>query len=226
MPSLVVNAVTDYIKRTANRPTFAAVTMVGWVKLGASTASTERHLVSLRNSSTSGAGCSRWTDNNFQPYDDALGTTISPAPSEGSWFYLGFTRDTTNGSRFIWWNSGGTYQADEYALNGGTGTPTAMNVGTRAHYDDKGYIGKYAYWKVWDAVLSQAEMETELPSTTFVRTANANTGFAYSATDISGNSRDWSLAAGVTVDNDDGPPIGPPVPGPKLHFVRSNIRWI
>lgn len=228
MPSLVVNATTDYIKRTANIPLFSAVTMCGWVKLGTSTAGTARNIVSLRNGSTSGAGCTRWTDNNFQPYDDGLGTTISPAPSEGAWMALGFTRDNTNGSRFIWWNSSLTYQADEYVLFGGSGTPNAMNVGTRAFYDDTGYIGKYAFWKVWDAVLTQTEMETDLASATFVRTANANTGFTYTTSDISGNGRDWTHAAGVTLDNDDGPPVseGPPAAGPKLHFIRSNLRWI
>jgi len=66
--------------------------------------------------------------------------------------------------------------------------------------------GKCAQVRLWDAVLSQSEIEAELASSTIVRTANINTAFEDDpSTDVSGNSRPWSVNS-VDIDAADYPP--------------------
>jgi hypothetical protein len=215
MPCLEITTTAGggYITRTANLPSFAAVSVAGWVKLSASTPGSHRSIATLVDQGAWVSGFHRWTDGTSVAMDGAVtGSTsasLSPSPDEsGVWVYCAFSRDNTAGVKVYWWNAAGVLQATETVMEGSTAlTADALAVGARAAYNDRACLGRYAYWKVWDAVLTQAELAAEQFVPFFVRQTDKNTGFASSATDISGNGRNWTLGGSVSVVTDDGPPV-------------------
>ena len=208
MGSILSDSATgDYITRTANLPAVNAVTMAGWVKLGASTAGTDRVVCGIAPfASVNGPRIAKRSDNNWYcEFNWETTNGWSPAPAEDVWVYVAVVSDGTNGITAYWWNSSGTLQDTMTDAGEQTGTAFYMTVAARPQ-TGVGYIGKYAYWKVWDAALSQSDIEADMFSPTFVRTTNANCGFSDSATDIGPNGRDWTLS-GTSFDSDTPPVI-------------------
>jgi hypothetical protein len=206
MGSIVIDGVNDYISRSANLPT-GALTLSGWVKFTTSTSASIRV-----PASASGNGANAYllqnTDNGYCAAGDSTGTNVSPAPADGVWVYMALRKDATQNISITWWNAAGVLQVSEIDTSStGTGAPTVVAVGNFAGNLIYGRVGKYAYWKLWDAELSDGEIEADLFSPTFVRTTNANTGFADSATDIGPNGRNWTLS-GTTTDSDAPPVVG------------------
>jgi hypothetical protein len=207
MGSIVVNDITDSILRTANIPTHTAgFTIAGWVKFTTSSAGTNRQICGLfTNGSTSNCACRQWTDNNFMADAENLGNPVSPAPADDVWVYLALTGAAATGSPTLrWWNASGTLQATEGAAGNPSGTAIYLCVGNEGRLLDRGRVGKYAYWKVWDEELTQGQIEADMFSPTVVRTTNFNTGFADTGTDIGPNGRNWTLT-GTGTDSDTPP---------------------
>ena len=208
MGSILLDGTSDSISRSANLPTFTGLTMAGWVKLGASTAGTVRYICAAGVNGGHQCALVRWSDNAWVVVSGGfIGNALTVAPSEGSWIYVAMRHNSTTGGTVRWYDSTGVLGGSD---NGGadisTGTISGLAVGARAYYNDSAYIGKYAYWKAWDAELSWAEIEAEIFSPTFVRTTNANCGFADSSTDIGPNGRNWTLT-GTGTDSDTPPVI-------------------
>jgi hypothetical protein len=208
MGSIVVNDVTDSILRSANIPVHTAgFTISGWVKFTTSSAGTNRIICSIAtNGSTSGADLRQWTDNTYSAAGATLGNPVSPAPADDVWVYVALTGATANGAPTMrWWNASGTLQDTQAGADPGSGTGLYLCVGNEGRLLDRGRVGKYAYWKVWDEELTQGQIEADMFSPTVVRTTNFNTGFADSATDIGPNGRNWTLS-GTGTDSDT-PPV-------------------
>jgi hypothetical protein len=208
MGSIVISS-GAFIERTANLPSFSAVTLAGWVKLLSSTAGTARYIGGLRTNSTAQMSMVQYTDNAFFGNSGGfLSNQLSPAPADDVWVYFAITQGGGATSTTRWWNASGVLQ-DSKTCDATTGTCNGMTVGARAGYNDNQRNGRYAYWKVWDAELSQSEIEADMFLPTFYASgahyADRNTGFADNGTDISGNSRDWTLT-GTSTDSDT-PPV-------------------
>jgi hypothetical protein len=229
MGSLVVADLTDYIRRRTaegNMPTNATVSMAGWFKRATSTAGTDRYICSCTNG-TSGPKLAFWNvDNKLRMAEVTTNAFSDPQPAVDTWAYFAFSHNGAANPTGYWWLADGTFQSSQIATFSSsfdTETATDMVVGNRSSQYDLAHVGKYAYWKVWNAALTQAEFEAEQFSPTFVRTANANTGFADSATDISGNGRDWILG-GIGTDADTPPVELEAAAAPDLYVTRSNLR--
>jgi len=206
MGSIVANSVSDYARRTANLPASSVYTMAGWVKLDDFSAAQNKYICFLDGT----------TDSGLILYQSEIyvlagpGTTKFTAhPSSGAWLYVAITGNGTNTVGY-WWtdNSGAPLLGDsETRSNSATGSIIEMAVCSRGGAE--GAPGKYAFWKVWDHVLTQSELEAEMYSPTFLTGpdyyADANTGFADSETDIGPNGRNWTWNS-ITTDSDT-PPV-------------------
>jgi hypothetical protein len=207
MGSLVSNAASDYIRRTANIPQYSAASMCGWYKAatGVKAVGATQHIATLG------------TTNSYGPIvrtDGALGVKLyggstsavvaSGSWSEDAWIFITFSTASAPAQIMKFYDSTGSLLGTSSRTDAQTPTWTVMDVAGNS-VGGASAAGKYAYWKSWDAVLNDTEFGDEMFSPTFVRTTNANTGFADSTTDIGPNSRDWTL---TSMDYDaDTPPL-------------------
>lgn len=216
--ALIANASGDYVRRTENLPASSdAFTIAGWFYRSSDRAGGGSyedvldfnmfdgvdpwdHLIEIRPSwetpsgncmslrSTVGGGLDAW----------------SSRPAVDTWFYVAMTSHATNGVRGYWYDASFNLVESKVASITPVGTKSPRSTVTMSHYSDTGrYVdGKCAYVRVWDAALTQSEIEAEMASSVIVRTANINTAFGKdSGTDVSGNSRDWTLNS-ITTDAD------------------------
>lgn len=134
-------------------------------------------------------------------------SNFSPQPPELTWFYLALSCSGTGASdsKLRWWSVSGVLQ-NSVTVAGQSYTPATLYFG-----DPHGAIAyaKYAYCRVWDAVLTDAELLNEMRSAAIVKTASINTALrTNSLTDVSGNGRDWTdVNADVVIDTEDNPPM-------------------
>jgi hypothetical protein len=138
--------------------------------------------------------------------DTAFGAT----PVVGDWFYLGLSCAGTGANQFVarWWDDTFTLQSTATRTSPSF-TPISMSIGD-AGPPAVGDIlqGNVSCARVWDAALSQAELEAEMISSAIVRTANINTAFQDDfAVDVSGNSRPWSTDGAPAISSAIYPPI-------------------
>lgn len=206
MGSLVSAELTNnIIKRTSNIPVYNDASISGWTKI-ASGVKTE-----VSSSLICGFSIEDSLDIEVSPSGDiqmkrmagSRGTIVAEASwSEEEWLYFAISAGSGGAGQTTYvWNAAGTLLGSDSRND--VHTPTWVAVDVAARWDAvRSCRGKYAYWKCWDAALSQAEFESEQFSPTFVRTTNANTGFADSATDIGPNGRDWTIT-GMTYDIED-----------------------
>jgi hypothetical protein len=204
MGSLLANNSGDYARRAANLPTFSAYTMAGWVKLDDFSAATSVYMCWLDGTS-SDAGL--LVNANEAYILAAAGATKFGAHfTAGSWVYIAITGNGTNTVGYWWTDNSGSPQLGNSTTRTttGAGDISQMTVCAR-HTAGTGATGKYAYWKVWDRVLTQANLEAEMFAPGVVDSTNFNTGFADSETDIGPNGRDWTWNS-ITTDSDT-PPV-------------------
>lgn len=103
-----------------------------------------------------------------------------------------------------------------------TGAPTELGIGGRGSGDStEPFNGRVAGWKLWNGVLTRAEIEAEWRQQLPIRSAGLHAGYPIpNATpdgrlDYSGNGR--MLAAGATaVGTEDGPPVPMQLVRPRL----------
>jgi hypothetical protein len=209
MGSIVIDASGEYIANTASTvPAFNAVTISGWVKRASgSSLGALRSICGLGLTGGVNQRFLQWfTDDKFYPLGDILGSETT-ALTEDAWRYVALIGGSTTVTVYSWSVSGSTITLidSDSGCGPNTGTPTEVCIGSRPVSHDQEFFGKFAYFKVWGAALSQANVEAEILSTTFVRTADAYAGFADSTTDISGNSRTWTF--NNTGTDSDTPPV-------------------
>jgi hypothetical protein len=150
-----------------------------------------------------------------------LSNAFSSTPADDVWVYLAITQNGGGSSTTRWWNAAGSLQESQNC-DETTGTPNSVTVGDRAGYLDNQRNGRYAYWKLWDRALSQANLEADMFSPTVVGTSDFNSGFADSTTDIGPNGRNWT-ENGTSWDADT-PPVNLGSPVPIIHHYRMMQR--
>jgi len=198
--ALISNASGDYIRRTANLPASTAFTMAGWFYRV-----TDRNAYESFFELTNGTGYQdiQATTSNVLELNgnDHATQSWSSEPPTGEWFYLAHTSDASNHKGY-WYDSTKTIvEGVKSATRTSSYTPTEMGVLGNVAFNEW-VNGKCAYVRVWDAVLSQSEIEAEMASRRPVRTTNLNTAImSRTGTDVSGNARDWTLNS-ITVDTD------------------------
>jgi hypothetical protein len=210
MGSLVLDAAGDYIRRTASVPSsFEAFTICGWCKVNSSTDGTNNRQI-FEVASSGDLRKIYFDSSNVLRIHHWWGGSdpFSATPNRDQWIFysLSATTGTTDSvfGRWYYDNSGTLTLGGSVMAENQSGTPDSVLCGTRRSVD-YGFAAKFAYVKVWDRRLLNAEIEAEAYSPTVVDDTNFNTGFADSATDIGGNGRDWTLNS-ITTDSDT-PPV-------------------
>lgn len=231
--SLRVSASTDKITRTAALPLYSAATMAGWFKRVGAGGGAREHIMMFRQSSPIATVYLTFipASNNIQ-----LGTpntrqvALSATPADNVWFYAAVRSggDQSGDATAVWFNADGTV--------GGTATNALDYDSLAPVFDSMGFVchptattepfnGLGAYGRVWDAVLTNGELQLELASPTPVRIANLNTAFNEdSVTDVSGNGRDWT-PTGVDVETGDNPTFASLSSYIPLAAVQSGRRF-
>lgn len=207
-----VDASGEYIRRTANLPTNGAFTVAGWFNIVSDRTGQWRYFIALENATTNATD---WAllglrDNNEFGIDNRSGSgTFSSTPSVGTWFYAALYAigNNTSDLKGIWWNTSGVAVTTQVGGSHGAFTPAVLYIGNDS-YDEWNGI-KFAHVKVWDAALTQTELEQEMWSVRPQRMANLNVWsplFVHGdVNDYSGNGRNWT--AGGTLSTEDGPPV-------------------
>jgi hypothetical protein len=140
------------------------------------------------------------------------------------WYFVAYTSNgITNHSYVIPLSTGVTEHHS--AASGSPPTPDKLYIGGDGFGDAPRSLDLWGT-RIWDAVLSQAELEAEAKSQqSAVRLLNINSAFVLgtSATklvDSSGNGRDLSAGAGTWQDDSD-PPLLASVSGPGEALLRA-----
>lgn len=213
------DAATDRISIAASLPDPAtAITITGWAYVSADTGT---NATMCRVHATSGASTAvTFATDGAAPagagYFTAGGSITSSTQSPvGAWRKVAITCTGTSGNLYVATVGGAT--DNDAGTVGGAASPTGLTLGGRSPVDGSEWFnGRLAYWRVWTAVLSQAEIEAEWASTIPVRTANLWADWPLEThtdlTDHSGNGRHLSAGSTATT-TEDGPPLAVDVTG-------------
>ena len=205
-----IDASGDYLRRTANLPTTSAFTACCWFYY-VSTRSAYAFFISFENAvSSASAGLSIGFDTSnafFVIVSSGSPATFGSNPATSAWHFVALRANGTNVKGFHrtlsgTWQTATTSSAPSF-------TPAVLAFGNDS-YDD--WVNcRLAGIKVWDAALSDAEIENEAETLRPQRFANLNLwtpGFSGSGErtrDYSGNGR--NLTEGGTLTDEDAPPI-------------------
>lgn len=205
-----IDASGDYLRRTANLPTTSAFTACCWFYY-VSTRSAYAFFISFENAvSSASAGLSIGFDTSnafFVIVSSGSPATFGSNPATSAWHFVALRANGTNVKGFHrtlsgTWQTATTSSAPSF-------TPAVLAFGNDS-YDD--WVNcRLAGIKVWDAALSDAEIENEAETLRPQRFANLNLwtpGFPGSGErtrDYSGNGR--NLTEGGTLTDEDAPPI-------------------
>lgn len=133
----------------------------------------------------------------------------------GAWRKVAISCTGTTGRCYVA-TDGGSTEADSGTV-GGAASPTGITLGGRSPVDGAEWFnGRLAYWRLYSAELTQAEIETEWASATPVRTSNLWADWPLEVhtdlTDHSGNGRNLSAGSTATT-TEDGPPVSSAITG-------------
>lgn len=183
--------VSDYIKATANLPTNTAYSIFGWCKFINAGAGTTRSMFAHRDTGFSIRHYLRFdSDNQLRvSANNGTNTATLTSPTLTTWFAWAFTNNGT-----------GAGSAKGYVRQQGAGAWTSATTTGASFTANDIFIGmdsqspdaEIRYCRMWNAVLSEAELTSEFNSATLVRTANILRHMALAAgasagTDTSGN---------------------------------------
>ena len=214
--AFIFNNAGDYIRRTENIPAANAVSMAGWFKLTTLSGDGWRWLLALGNSasaSTADLGILQFlasVPGTAWLRSGTSATELSTSMPNGVWIYAAFSNagsGSTDLKGYIWNANGSlftTVSREGQAVGFGA---ASMGVGALPG-GGVGYTDlKCAYIRVWDRVLTQADLEDERFSPTVVDATNINTALGTSSSDdTTGNARHWTFNS-IDITSDDEPPV-------------------
>lgn len=200
---------TDRLSRTANLPPEATFTVCGWARRTASTSFGT--LCALNHTTLDQFHMLQWNDTtddlvvvNFSGGTSAAIQTIGNAV----WFFWAMVGNGTNITGYVGQHGNATLSSQSVAYS--ATSYNQLDVGGNRY--NESISGRLAAVKVWDAALSQAELENERWSFYPKRTANLNiwspmheTVVGDADNDYSGNGRNWTVSG--TLTHEEGPPI-------------------
>lgn len=206
-----IDASGDYLRRTTSLPSDTNSTIAGWAKLVSDRTGQWRYFCCIENATTSASAyrLMGWNSSNEFNVEDGSGSTaFSAAPSNGDWFYFALVCNgtTTNATTGYYIKLDGTvYTAAQSTTS--AFTEAVVYLGSDS-YDEWNNLS-FAHVKIWDAVLTQAELQQEMWSIVPQRYTNLHLWTPlFSHTDLvdySGNGRNWT--GGGTLTTEDGPPV-------------------
>lgn len=206
LPAAVrVDATGDRLNRTTSLPTYNACTIMAWFKLSAdrNKFSTFMQLDSAVTKMIVGTTADGTTLSIF----NGVGTVTGSALTVGTWYHIAMVCDGIGGADFLCYLNG----VENMTGGGVTGTSTDLifcqsDDGAADEWID----GCIAAAKVYDAILTPAEIANEMRSYRPLRTAGLNAWYpcvsiAADEIDFSGGGR--NLTIGGTLATEQGPPI-------------------
>lgn len=123
----------------------------------------------------------------FRPDYRGNGLSSGLTPTSGSWYYYALTYDDAGaGIAYHGAYGGGSLTTTSGTLVDAAGTTTRIGVDGYSSFLN----GEIAYVRIWSAVLSSSELESERLSPTVVRSSNLTAAYHFdtaSTTDNSGN---------------------------------------
>jgi hypothetical protein len=155
------------------------------------------------------------TINSYLGADNSWGITYTA----GVWRYLAFTYSA--GTTVQRYADGTAVTGDPLTRNFGSGAASVMRVGKDSSPSQR-FEGCVERLRIWNAVLSDAELDAEMASATVVRTANLYGDYPLTADadDISGNANHWTVNG--TPDYVAGPFGGGGVSSKPNYYARLN----
>jgi hypothetical protein len=197
----------DILKRTANLPATSAFTACGWARFVSIRAGQYQYFIELANG-TSNAGSyliiGYRSGTAFEISTGNASASFASAPTTGTWFFWALTHNNTN--LVGYWAHAGSALVTQ-SITGQSFTPAQLSIGNDT-WNEWCDI-EMSDTLIYDAVLTQAELEQQMYRSLPVRTANLNIWSPLpSASDIvdySGNGRDWT--SGGTLTSASGPPL-------------------
>lgn len=211
------DAATDHVTIAA-APDITAFTICAWVKLASAAAGSFNPMMRVDAGGGTGLIVGFKGTNGRTPsiYSGATpGGVLGTEVALGTYVFVAAVRSGTTATLYQ-----GTTPGSLTKVSGtvnSNGTPDGLGIFGRAAGDNSEWLdGTMAYFRIWTAVLSDAEIAVESQSTTPARTAGLWSDWPFAAaalTDSSGNGR--TLTAGTTaLAADTDPPLGPaPITG-------------
>ena len=199
----------DYIRRTASLPSSTAITVAVWCKLAQIRSSSYQYW-GLESGTSSAADYSLTGFNNaggMEITENDSSATFSSAPTSGNWFFWAFTMGSGANTFHGYWGYPTTATLVTCTASDNPMTPGALTIGNDSY--DEWMDATWAHVKVWDAILSAAELEQERWTIRPQRLSNLHLWSPLWSTsdlnDYSGNGRNWT--GGGTLATEDGPPL-------------------
>lgn len=207
-----INASGDYLLRTSGLPAFNAFTICGWAKHRSDQSGNYAMLASIESGTSSAANTivMGWFPDATNQIAGYTGGGVTPAignPAVDAWFFFAMTiaGAGANELKFYFGDLAGTALNVHTTTASASFTPGAIFVGndSYAEWSDTSFRNI----KIYDAVLSAAELELERWSSDPQRTSNLHlwTPLIGDTLDDSGNSKDWT--EGGTIGIESGQPI-------------------
>jgi len=193
--SVRFDSTNENLRITANLPSNTSYTVFNWMKVINVNAGTTRSLMAFRDQSAGQYHFARLeSDNGLLISGDRAATTsaVSPQPTLTDWFCWAWVVNGTgaNAAKFYIRQQQASSWTSNTCTSGtwSTFTPTDLLIGV----DTINFDCERRYLRIWDAALSESELNAEFNSTTVVRTANLNRDIqlndaATALTDYSGN---------------------------------------
>jgi len=208
--SLLIDASGEYARRTANLPPANSFTVCGWWRMDARKTSDYQTVFSLDNASSTWITLQWDNANNFLIHRNGSSGVFTTTPSAGNWYFWAVTSDGTTITARLWSEAGTLL--DTKSCSYANPSATAMYVGNNGwdEYDN----GKHKHVRVWDTVLTLDEIVYESRSDWPIRTQNLNTAFDSDGTDLSGNSRNWTVTGSSSS-------VVPTLPDPLTPIMRG-----
>lgn len=215
------DASADYIITDAGLPAdTAGLTVAGWVKVDASAVTNGGYLCADKVTGGIASFFIRWDIGYglaLYPFLDDSWAVLTSITEEWLYISISCAGGGTDGMTCRVWDATGqliTSATRDLATRSLQQLSIANRIAVNASL-----LGEYAHWRVWDAALSQSELEAELASITPVRTTNLNRAFEDDPTvDVSGNSLPFSQS-GMTAVSSEWPPNYASAPSKSLGLL-------
>lgn len=209
------DASADYIITSNGLPAdTAGLTVAGWVKVDASAVTNGGYMCADEVTGGVASFFIRWDVGfglSLYPFLDDSFAVLTSITEEWLYISISCAGGGTDGMTCRVWDATGQLLVS-VTRDLATRSLQKLSIANRIAVNAS-VLGEYAQWRVWDAALSQSELEAELASSTPVRTANLNRAFEDDPTvDVSGNDRPFGVS-GIEVLSSDWPPNYPVTTG-------------
>jgi hypothetical protein len=229
--SVVFNATSDYLRRTASLPSSTTMSMCAWIRKRSVTEGRYTYWLNLEDATTNATdyqGIGQDNANTFelQHYQSII--TFTRAPSAEQWIFIAWTIAGTAAGQmhgYLARDGDGTLEVIQNTAVVTSFTAAMLSAGNNSYSE---YLdGDMAHVRVWDAELSQAEVEAEWASARAVRTTNLHLEWRLAdntdTNDLSVNARNPTI--GGTLESGTHPPVGSGIAVPVNRLVvNKGIR--